>query len=394
MFRPIALEFLWLFLIDIVFVGVFLAVLAAISLGNSAAYAVLKRNFIGYLSSPTGYAFICVFVVLTSTAAFWPSDFFNSNLASFDQLNRYIPLIMLVFIPAITMSIWADERRQGTDELLLTLPATDFDIVIGKYLAAAAIFSASLLFSQLCNYAVLVFLSLGNLDTGLLFSTYFGYWLMGLAMLALGMVASFLTNNLTVSFILGAVINVPLVAAMYAELMIPRAGIARMVSVWSMAKQAEDFGRGVFGLAGLAYFTLIAALGVYLSMVLIGRRHWSGGRDGQSLAIHYVLRVLALVTLVVGANVFFTNVGGRIDATEGQVNSLSKDTRRVIRDLKAKHIVNIEAFIGAHIPEEYVKTRFELISMLREFEAMSGGKVKVTIHDNLESFSNDAVASG
>ena len=89
--------------------------------------------------------------------------------ANFDQLNRFLPYIMLIFIPAITMSVWSEERRQGTDELLLTLPAHDFDIVIGKYFAAVLVFTVSLLFSQLSNYAVLISMTGGDLDSGLLF---------------------------------------------------------------------------------------------------------------------------------------------------------------------------------------------------------------------------------
>ncbi len=377
--------FLSLLFRNLIFLAVLAAVVAPICVAKKATFAVLKRNFVGYFSNPTGYAFLCLFVWLTSFAAFWPHEFFNANLANLNQLNRFLPYIMLIFIPAITMSIWAEERRQGTDELLLTLPAGDFDIVVGKYLAAAAIFTASLLFSQLCNFVVLVSLSLGDLDVGLFFATYLGYWLLGMAMLSVGMVASFLTSNLTVGFILGALFNAPLVFAANADLVIPSPIMARLVAGWSLGAQFEDFGRGVISLASVTYFLMVAVLGLYLSMVLIGSRHWSGGRDGTSLLGHFLVRTTCLIAVALGVTYVFANNQAlssiRRDMTRGQVASLSPETRRLIRDLDAEHTVNIEAFISAQVPEVYAKTRADLLSMLREFRAMAGSdRVNVIIH--------------
>lgn len=383
-------EALILGLLDLIFFAALAAGLILLGIWRSAAFAVLKRNFVGYFINPTGYVFLCLFVLLTSCSAFCPDEFFNSNLANLDQLNKYIPYILLIFIPAITMSIWAEERRQGTDELLLTLPATDFDIVMGKFLAAASIFTVSLVFSQFSHFAVLAALTEGDLDTRLLCATYLGYWFVGISMLSLGMVASFLTNNLTVGFILGALFNAPLALAASADLVLP-SSVARGVARWSFSQQFADFGRGIVSLSSTTYFLMVTLVGLYLSMVLIGRRHWSGGRDGNSLLGHFALRTVALLVIAMGLNVLFVNHDQRADATQTKVNSLSPDTYRILSDLDSKRPIVINAFVGSEIPEDYVKTRVELLSMLREFQAASGGKVQVRIQEDVEPTSDAAV---
>jgi len=387
------LEMIKLVGVDILFVAVLGLALTPLALYRRAAFAVLKRNFVGYFSNPTGYVFLCLFVFLCSLAAFWPHEFFVSNLANLDQLNLWMPRIMLVFIPAITMSLWADEKRQGTDELLLTLPAGDFDIVMGKYLSAAAIFTVSLLFSQLSNFAVLVSLTLGDVDTGLFFTTYFGYWLVGLAMLAIGMVASFLTHNLTVGFILGLVFNSALVFLGFADTIIPSPALASSVERFSVEGKFDDFGRGVVSMSGVLYFVMLIVVGIYLSMVLIGRRHWSGGKDGQSLWGHYIVRIVAVVLAVFGMNMLLSAHDYiRKDLTIGQVSSLSPDTLRLLKKIgeESKQPIRIDAFISAQVPDEYVKTKYNLVSMLKELERQAGSRIEVRMHDNLEPFSAEA----
>jgi len=379
-----------LVLFDLLFAFAFFVLLIPLSIVKKASYAVMKRNFKSYFSNPTGYVFLAIFVLLTSMAAFWPHEFFNANLANLNQLNSQITLIMLIFIPTITMGLWADEKRLGTDELLLTLPATDFDIVIGKYLAAISVFSVSLLFSQICNFLVLDSLSMGSMDTGLFLTTYIGYWFIGLTMIALGMVASFMTSNLTLGFVLGILVNAPFVLLQFSDAFVTQNDWVRFLSEASMGKQFADFGRGVVSLSSLTYFLAMMAVGIYLSMVLIGRRHWLGGKDGESMLGHFLVRTTCALVIAVSATLILVMNDTRWDFTVNLTSSLLPETKQLVRNLETDQPVRIEAFVSASVPESHAQTKLDLVNYLNEFRALSGSKVNVVIHDGLEPFSETA----
>ena len=346
--------------------------------------AIFRRDFVSYFSSPTGYVFICVFVVLSSLATFWPPEFFANNLANLDQLSRWLPFIMLVFIPAITMSMWAEERRQGTDELLLTIPASDFDVVLGKYLAGVAIFTVSLMFSAVSIFTVFKY-GLGSPDPGLFFSTYVGYWFIGIAMIAVGMVASFLTANLTVGFILGTLFNLPLALFGVADWFVKDPEWAQRIQKWSAVEQFRDFERGVISIGGVSYFLLLAAVMLYLCMVLIGRRHWQSREDGNSLLGHYLIRGLSLMAIAFGVTAVLQEKNWlRADVSSAQLSSLSGDTIKLItklRDDPDVQPIKIDAYVSPQVPTEYAATKINLLSTLEELKALGGGKIQVVNHE-------------
>lgn len=357
--------------------------------------AIFKRDFVSYFSNPTGYVFICVFVMLSSLAAFWPPDFFSNNLANLDQLNKWLPFILLVFIPAITMSIWAEERRQHTDELLLTLPATDVDVVLGKYLASVAIYTVALLFSMFSIYLVFSY-GLGQPDGGLFIGTYVGYWFVGLAMLSIGMVASFLTSNLTVGFILGMIFNLPLALFGVADWIVKNPYLAQAIKRWSAAEQFADFQRGVISLGGISYFLMITVVMLYLSMVLIGRRHWGGREENESMWAHYLARTLGLVALAIGLNIFLSHHNRlSADITSEQINRLSPRTTQLVKELSSNpdvKTIKIDAYVSPQVPAEYAGHKLDLLSTLAELSALSGDKIQVDVHE-IENFSKEATTA-
>ncbi len=337
--------------------------------------AVFGRNFQAYFSNPAGYVFITLFVLVGAYAAFWRPEFFANNLANLGTLNQWMPYLLLFFIPAITMSAWAEERRQGTDELLLTLPAHDIEVVLGKYFAALGIYTVALGFSLT---HVLILRYLGRPDLGIMFATYVGYWLMGALMIALGLVASLLSNNVTVGFILGALFNaIPVFSGLIGQVFAPQT--RRTVEDLSIPEQFRDFGDGVIAWSNVFYFVSLAAAMLYLNMVLLGRRHWAGGERSRGLVGHSLVRVAALVVALIGLNILINRAGLRSDTSVEQISTLGPESKAAIAAIPSDKPVYIQAYYSAEVPREYVATKATLLSKLREYAALGGDKIRLNL---------------
>ncbi|MFM7593122.1 MAG: Gldg family protein [Isosphaeraceae bacterium] len=337
--------------------------------------AVVRRNISSFFASPAGYVFITLFVLVGALAAFWQPVFFANNLVNLAPLNVWMPYLLLFFIPAITMSAWAEERRLGTDELLLTLPARDYEIVVGKYLASLGIYTISLFFSL--SY-VLVLNLLGSPDLGVIFANFLGYWFMGVAMVAIGLVASSLSNNVTVGFILGGLFcALPVFANLFSLLFTGSTG--RTLGRLSIPAQFADFGTGVVPISSVFYFVGIASAMVYLNILLIGRRNWAGGPQSGSRWFHGLVRVACLVLSVVSLFAVINRAGARVDTTSERLHTLSRDSKNLINAISAKKPVLVQAYYSPAVPSEYVQVREDLLNKLKEIAALGGSKIRLSL---------------
>ncbi|HEX4893088.1 MAG TPA: ABC transporter permease subunit [Hyphomicrobiaceae bacterium] len=162
---------------------------------------IARRELGAYFGTPLAYIFVIIFVALTGAFAFFIGNFFERGQADLQAFFVYHPWLYLLLVPAIAMRLWAEERKSGTIELLMTLPVSTGEAIIGKFLAAWAFIGVALLLTVpmwlTVNY-------LGRPDNGVIFASYIGSFLMAGAFLAIGSAISALTKNQVIAFIVSA----------------------------------------------------------------------------------------------------------------------------------------------------------------------------------------------
>lgn len=242
-----------------------------------AVWVIAKRELGAYFSSPVAYVFLVIFLLLTGFFTFTAGNFFERGEASLAAFFAWHPWLYLVLVPAVGMRLWAEERRSGTIELLLTMPVATWQAILGKFLASWIFLAVAL---ALTFPAVITVNLLGEPDNGIIFAGYFGSLLLAGAYLAVSCMTSAMTRNQVVAFILSVVICLFLILAGFnpvTDLLTRWAAPAFVdtVAAFSVVTHFDAFQRGVIDAKDLVFFLSVIGFALFATGVVI-RSHRAG----------------------------------------------------------------------------------------------------------------------
>ena len=240
-------------------------------------WTICKRELAAYFSSPVAYVFLVIFLLLTGFFTFTAGSFFERGEASLAAFFGWHPRLFLVLVPAVGMRVWAEERRSGTMELLLTMPVATWQAIVAKFLASWIFLALAL---ALTFPTWLTVNLLGDPDNGIVFAGYLGSLFLAGAYLAITCMTSAMTRNQVVAFILSVVICLFLILAGFnpvTDLMTRWASPALVdtVAAFSVVTHFDGFQRGVIDMRDLLFFLSVIGFALFATGVVI-RGHRSG----------------------------------------------------------------------------------------------------------------------
>jgi ABC-2 type transport system permease protein len=239
----------------------------------SRTIALTRKELRSAYNSPVAYGVTLFFLLFTSIWLFYIQRFFAMDSASLRPYFAVFPVAFTIVVPALTMRSWAEERKLGTAELLLTMPFTEGELVLGKFISSFTVLLIAIALTLPVPFSLS---SLGSFDWGAITGEYLGAILLGAAATALGQFLSSLAKNQVSAFLGGVVVllAVTLVNQITVFLDLPRF-LAELINYLSLAFHFESFAKGVVDSRDLAYFLLFTGLFLYLNARVVLFRKWS-----------------------------------------------------------------------------------------------------------------------
>ncbi len=334
-------------------------------------WTIFRRELNAYYSSAIGYIFMIVFQVLSVGLFMTPFfTFLNADMRSFFGT---MPIILGIFLPAVTMRLWAEERKQNTWEMLLTFPMQPHELVLGKFLASLVFFIVALL-TTLTIPIMLLALG-GNPDLGPIIGAYIGTALLGAFFLAMGLFVSALCQDQIVAFVITllACLGVFLLGTNFISAYIDGAwpGLGTFLAdVVGMTSHYNTFSRGLIVVGDVLYFVVWTAVFLFLNGLFLEIRSRPAARNTFVVAV--------AMSLVIGlmANWLLAGQGlGRFDMTQDRIYTLSPATKKILGELDVPVQVKLYITPSDKMPTEMKYLERDILDKLNEMSLSSGGNL-------------------
>ena len=360
-------------------------------------YSLFRKEIKTFLGSLIGYLVIVVFLLVTGLFLWVFPGMYNipdNGYATLDGLFLLAPWVYLFLVPAITMRSFADEKRAGTIEILLTHPVTDFQLVLAKFLAGLTLVAFSLLPTLL--YFLSVYLlgnPVGSIDVGATWGSFIGLFFLAVIYVAIGVFASSLTDNQIVSFIMAMGLSFVFYLGLdfVASSGVPYI-LEQLLSWFSINNHYLSISRGVVDLSDMVYFTGMALFFLYITGILLRKGNLKLRKTKINLTI---FTVSLLAVFFVSTNFLF-----RADLTSDKRFSLSDVSKEIASDING--IIEIEFFLEGELEPGLQKLQREVFEKIAVLNAYSPKPIRLKIIDpygfnnsqKREEFQNQLIEKG
>lgn len=339
---------------------------------------VYRRELGAYFASPIAYLFIGVFLAVTLYTFFWGEAFFARNIADVQPLFKWMPILLIALVAALTMRSWSEERRADTLELLLTSPVSSLRLTGGKFLAALTLVIVAL---ALTFSLPLTVEFLGPLDWGPVIGGYVASIFLAAAYVAIGLFISSRTDNQIVSLLVTAIVGglLYLVGSDWVLALVPPE-VADVLRLIGTSARFDEIQRGVLDLRDLYYYVSLVAVFLSLNVYSLEKVRWGGDKTGARRHNTWRAATVLVIANFLVANLWLLPItSARADLTENNLYSLS-DTTRTYLDTLAEPLI-IRGYFSSQTHPLLKPLVPQMRNLLREYDVVGGDDVKVKFVD-------------